>query len=194
MENVDVKPTHVIALPADCFKLGEQFLIFLMIMMLYVYIIYTCIHVYIVYQFICNEKNSCESLLCCFWLPCLPLSIRCRFLFSRVVFYADELAKRLAVEPEEIKVGGVSFVGRDGGLRCAVSKSFFVDVYLLFDTHGVCYCLVFVFVWSFRLFNSWTVPLRQYSSSKFPSFWLGDRAMSSKAGSGLFLCCHLVFV
>ena len=43
----------------------------------------------------------------------------------------------------------------------------------------------FLFVWSFRLFSSWSVPLRQYSSSKFPSyyspgtFWLQSCVLSN---------------
>ena len=33
------------------------------------------------------------------------------------------------------------------------------------------YSCLLLLVWSFRLFGSWLVPLRQYSSSKFPSFY-----------------------
>ena len=36
----------------------------------------------------------------------------------------------------------------------------------------VCYCLLFLFfVWSFRVFFSWLMPLCQYSSPKFPLFY-----------------------
>ena len=45
-------------------------------------------------------------------------------------------------------------------------------IWLLSSLSVGCSLLVFfLFVWSFRLFGSWLVPLRQYSSSKFPSFY-----------------------
>ena len=48
---------------------------------------------------------------------------------------------------------------------CVLSSGFCLVLELAF----VIAC--FLFVWSFRLFGSWLVPLRHYSSSKFPSFY-----------------------
>ena len=50
-------------------------------------------------------------------------------------------------------------VGAQGGFYLVLALFVFIIA---------CYSL---FVWSFRLFASWLVPLRQYSSSKFPSFY-----------------------
>ena len=59
------------------------------------------------------------------------------------------------------------------------------------------YCCLF-FVWSFRLFGSWLVPLRQYSSSKFPSFYeWWDAVLQKRLAWALFVlllstlvCCQ----